>query len=326
MPYDPDTNPMGYHEGENAEREFSMLERAIYYVADQVSDTIDLDYNDDGNVDNVVFVIKGRPGEWASLLWPHRWSIYDREVWLKGLRVFDFNLQLEIGDYFNVSTLCHEMNHSLGAPDLYHYNSGIDAVGSWDLMCGNASPPQHMGAYMKYKYGNWIESIPEIIEYGTYELEAVSWEGNRRNAYRIATNNPYQYYVIEHRDDKRMFDESLPDGGLLIYRIDTRFDGNAGYNGDDIFDEVYIFRPDGSIFSPGNLDRAAFSADRSQTEFNYQTNPAPFLTNGQIDEHFCIFNISSRGDRMTFTYGPANHETIPQNLITHVNATNHQVV
>ena len=326
MPYDPDTNPMGYHEGENAEREFSMLERAIYYVADQVSDTIDLDYNDDGNVDNVVFVIKGRPGEWASLLWPHRWSIYDREVWLKGLRVFDFNLQLEIGDYFNVSTLCHEMNHSLGAPDLYHYNSGIDAVGSWDLMCGNASPPQHMGAYMKYKYGNWIESIPEIIEYGTYELEAVSWEGNRRNAYRIATNNPYQYYVIEHRDDKRMFDESLPDGGLLIYRIDTRYDGNAGYNGEDIFDEVYIFRPDGSIFSPGNLDRAAFSADRSQTEFNYQTNPAPFFTNGQIDEHFCIFNISSRGDRMSFTYGPANHETIPQNLITHVNATNHQVV
>lgn len=326
MPFDPVTNPMGYHEGENAEREFSLLERAIYYVADQVSDTIDLDYNHDGNVDNVVFVIKGRPGEWASLLWPHRWSIYDREVWLKGLRVFDFNLQLEIGDYFNVSTLCHEMNHSLGAPDLYHYNSGIDAVGSWDLMCGNASPPQHMGAYMKYKYGNWIESIPLITEYGTYELEAVSWEGNRRNAYRIASNNPYQYYVIEHRDDSRMFDESLPDGGLLIYRIDTRFDGNAGYNGDDIFDEVYIFRPDGNIYSPGNLDRAAFSADRNQTEFNYHTNPAPFLTNGQIDEHFCIYNISKRGDRMSFTYGPVDHETIPQNLITHVDAPNHQVV
>ena len=326
MPYDPVTNPIGYQDGETAEREFSMLERAIYYVADQVSDTIDLDYNGDGNVDNVVFVIKGRPGEWSSLLWPHRWWIFDREVWLNGLRVFDFNLQLEIGDYFTVSTLCHEMNHSLSAPDLYHYNSGIDAVGSWDLMCSNASPPQHMGAYMKYKYGNWIESIPEITEFGTYELEAVSWEGNRRNAYKIATPNPNQYYVIEHRDDSRMFDQSLPDGGLLIYRIDTRFDGNAGYNGDDIFDEVYIFRPDGNIYNPGNLARAAFSADRNQTQFNYQTNPAPFLTNGQIDEHFCIYNISSRGDRMSFTYGPVEHELIPQNLITHVDALNHQVV
>ena len=64
MPYDPETNPIGYHDGETAEREFSMLERAIYYVADEVSDTLDLDYNDDGMVDNVVFVIKGTT--WCS--------------------------------------------------------------------------------------------------------------------------------------------------------------------------------------------------------------------------------------------------------------------
>lgn len=326
MPYDPVTNPDGYHDGETAEREFTMLENAINYVANQVPDTLDLDYNGDGMVDNVVFVIKGEPGEWASLLWPHRWCIYDREVWLNGLRVYDFNLQLEIGGYFNVSTLCHEMNHSLGAPDLYHYNGGPDAVGSWDLMCGTAEPPQQIGMYMKLKYGNWIDDIPEITEYGTYELEADSWEGNRRNAYRIASSNPYQFYVIEHRDDTRLFDENLPDGGLLIYRIDTRYDGNAGYNGYDTFDEVYIYRPDGSIYEQGNLNQAAFSANRSRTEFNYQTNPAPYLTNGQIDQNFCIYNISSRGDRMSFTYGPVEHALIPQNLITHVDAQSHQVV
>ena len=326
MPYDPYTNPLGYQEGETAEREFSMLERAIYDIADQVPDTLDLDYNGDGNVDNVVFVIKGEPGEWASLLWPHRWCIFDREVMLNGLRVYDFNLQLEIGDYFNVSTLCHEMNHSLGAPDLYHYSTGIDAVGSWDLMCSNASPPQHMGTYMKYKYGNWIDEIPEITEYGTYELEADSWEGNRRNAYRIASSDRNQFYIIEHRDNTRLFDESLPGGGLLIYRIDTRFNGNAGYDGIDIFDEVYIFRPNGNISNPGELNRAAYSANHNHTEFNYMTNPAPFFTNGQVDDQFCIYNISSRGDRMSFTYGPVNHEAIPQNLITHVDAQNHQVV
>ena len=326
QPFDPETNPIGYDEDNRAEREFALLERAIYYVADQVSDTINLDYNEDGKVDNVVFVIKGQPGDWNSLLWPHRWWIFDRYVYLNGLQVYDFNLQLEIGDYFTVSTLCHEMNHSLGAPDLYHYSGGVDPVSSWDLMGANASPPQHMGMYMKYKYGNWIDDIPEITEYGTYELEATSWEGNRRNAYKIASSNPDQYYVIEHRDDTRMFDESLPDGGLVIYRIDTRFDGNAGYNGEDIFDEVYVFRPNGNTQNVGNLEKAAYSADRNHTEFNYATNPAPFLTNGQIDEHFSIYNVSSRGDRMSFTYGPADHETIPQNLITHVDALNHQVV
>ena len=325
MPYDPVTNPMGYHDGETAEREFSMLERAIYYVADQVSDTLDLDYNNDGNVDNVVFVIKGEPGEWASLLWPHRWCIYDRYVMLNGLRVYDFNLQLEIGGYFTVSTLCHEMNHSLGAPDLYHYNGGPNPVGGWDLMCGNANPPQHMGTYMKYKYGNWIYDIPIINAYGTYELEANSWEGNRRNCYMIELTND-QYLCLEYRNDQDLFDSNVPDGGLLIYRIDFRFDGNAGYNGVDQFDEVYLFRPDGDALNEGNIDHANFCAERSRTEFNKNTNPFVFLTNGQfIDWQGSIYDISTRDDRISFTYGPLNHTPAPTNFIAHVNSFSHQV-
>lgn len=325
MPYDPETNPIGYQNGETADREFSMLERAIYYVADQVSDTLDLDYNDDGLVDNVVFVIKGTPGEWASLLWPHRWCIYDRYVPLKDLQVFDFNLQLEQGGYFNVSTLCHEMCHSLGAPDLYHYNGGVDPVGSWDLMCGTAEPPQQQGSYIKYKYGNWIEDIPEIDAYGTYELEAVSWEGNRRNAYKIRLNAD-QWLLLEYRNDHDLFDSHVPDGGLLIYRIDTRFDGNAGWNGEDQFDEVYLFRPDGDVNEAGNLDHANFCEERNRTEFSRVTNPFLFLTNGEpIDWQGAIYDISERGDRLSFTYGPLNHIAAPTHFIAHVNSLSHQV-
>ena len=325
MPYDPETNPMGYHDWETADREFSMLERAIYYVADEVSDTLDLDYNDDGLVDNVVFVIKGTPGEWASLLWPHRWCIYDRYVPLKDLQVYDFNLQLEQGGYFNVSTLCHEMCHSLGAPDLYHYNGGIDPVGSWDLMCGTAEPPQHQGSYVKYKYGNWIDDIPEINAYGTYELEAVSWEGNRRNAYKIHLQGD-QWLLLEYRNDRDLFDSHVPDGGLLIYRLDTRFDGNAGYNGVDVFDELYLFRPNGDVNNAGDLDHANFCAERGRTEFNKNTNPFVFLTNGQfIDWQGSIYDISVRGDRMSFTYGPLNHIPAPEHFVAHVNSLSHQV-
>ena len=325
MPFDPVTNPICYHDGETADREFSMLERAIYYVADQVPDTLDLDYNGDGMVDNVVFVIKGTPGEWASLLWPHRWCIYDRYVMLRDLRVYDFNLQLEQGGYFNVSTLCHEMCHSLGAPDLYHYNGGIDPVGSWDLMCGTAEPPQHQGSYVKYKYGNWIDEIPVIDAYGTYELEAVSWEGNRRNAYRIQLTAD-QSLLLEYRNDQDIFDSNVPDGGLLIYRIDTRYDGNAGWNGTDVFDEVYLFRPDGDVNNAGNLNQANFCAERNRTEFNQYTNPHIFLTNGQpIDWQGAIYDISVRGDRMSFTYGPLNHIPAPTHFAANVNSLSHQV-
>jgi M6 family metalloprotease-like protein len=336
MPYDPVTNPMGYQDGETAEREFSMLERAIYYVADQVSDTLNLDYNEDGMVDNVVFVIKGQPGEWASLLWPHRWCIYDREVWLNGLRVYDFNLQLEIGGYFNVSTLCHEMFHSLGAPDLYHYSGGIDPVGSWDLMCGTTEPPQQTSTYMKYKYGNWVDEIPVINywenldAYGTYELESVSWEGGRRNGYMIPVSND-QYFFVEYRDKSNVFESQIPGSGLLIYLIDTRFDGNAGWNGYDYLDEIYLFRPGGTPEEAGNLNQAFFSEESGRTSFNIGTDPYPFIHNQPysfFDWQAQITNISETGDRMSFDFMPYGGEGSapgPDNFVAHVNSLEHQV-
>ena len=335
MPYDPVTNPLGYQDGETADREFSMLERAIYYVADQVSDTLDLDYNEDGMVDNVVFVIKGEPGEWASLLWPHRWCIYDREVWLNGLRVYDFNLQLEQGGYFNVSTLCHEMFHSLGAPDLYHYNGGIDPVGSWDLMCGTTEPPQQTSTYMKYKYGNWVDEIPIINPgpdaFGTYELESVSWEGGRRNGYMIPLTND-QYFFVEYRDKSNVFENQIPGSGMLIYRIDTRFDGNAGWNGNDYLDEVYLFRPGGTPDEDGDLNHAYFSEESRRTTFNCNTDPHPFINNQPYqfyDPGFEITNISRTGDRMSFDIlSSPNGEfggPLIENFNVHVNSIDHQL-
>lgn len=153
-------NPDGYDENDDNERtyrEHSLLARAIDAIADMVPEDLDIDYNDDGYVDNVVFVVKGDVGDWNALLWPHRWALYSEYAYINGLRVWDFNFQLaDATYYFNNSVLCHEMNHSLGAPDLYHYYEGTDlaAVSIWDLMHQNTNPPQHMGAYMKYKYGH----------------------------------------------------------------------------------------------------------------------------------------------------------------------------
>ena len=334
QPFDPNTNPIGYHDEDRVEREFSLLERAINYIEDMVPEDLNLDYNGDGLVDNVVFVAKGETGEWNSLLWPHRWSIFDRYVPLHNLQVFDFNLQLEQGGYFNVSTLCHEMNHSLGAPDLYHYSGGIDPVGSWDLMCGTTEPPQQMSAYMKYKYGHWVDEIPVIYPepdaFGTYELESVSWEGGRRNGYMIALTND-QYLFVEYRDKNNIFESQIPGSGMLIYRIDTRFDGNAGWNGYDYLDEVYLFRPGGTPDEAGNLNHANFSEESGRTSFNYNTDPYPFINNQPYqfyDPGFEITNISRTGDRMSFVikpYGGEGGAPGPENFVAHVNSFDHQV-
>lgn len=336
QPYDPVTNPIGYQDGQTAEREFSLLERAINYIEDMVPDDLNLDYNEDGKVDNVVFVIKGEPGEWASLLWPHRWCIYDRYVPLHDLQVYDFNLQLEQGGMFNVSTLCHEMFHSLGAPDLYHYSEGVDPVGSWDLMCGTTEPPQQTSTYMKYKYGNWVDEIPvinpeDLDTWGTYELESVAWEGGRHNGYMIPTGYPDQFFFVEYRNKHNFFEREIPGSGLLIYRIDTRFDGNAGWNGSNVFDEVYLFRPNGTATEVGDLNLAFFSEESGRTSFNYATNPSPFINQQPysfFDWAFQITDISKIGDRMSFDirpyYGEGGYHG-PDDFTVHVNSLEHQL-
>ena len=189
QPYNASTNPNGYQDSDRANREFGLLQRAVNYVNANypVPSSLNIDYDNDGYVDNVCFIVRGDVGEWSSLLWPHQWSLYGKTVRINGKRVWTFNFQLaDATGYFNTSVMCHEMNHSLSAPDLYHYSyTGPDAVGIWDLMHNNTMPPQHCGAYMKMKYGHWIDDIPEITQAGTYTLNPISSATPTNVAYKI---------------------------------------------------------------------------------------------------------------------------------------------
>ena len=308
QPYNASTNPNGYLDENRAEREFSLLQRAVNYVNSYypVPTNLNIDYDNDGYVDNVCFIVKGGVGAWGSLLWPHQWSLYDRTVNINGKRVWTFNFQLaDATGYFNTSTMCHEMNHSLGAPDLYHYSySGPTPVGPWDLMENNSTPPQHCGAYMKMKYGLWIDEIPEITAPGTYTLNPISSSTPTNVAYKIPTSDPNQFYVVEYRDNTSLFETALPGSGLLVYRINTNFEGNVNYDPDNgIYDEVYIFRPGGSFSDGGDLTSAHFGSHVGRPEFSSTTSAYPFFTDGTPDLDFRIYNITSAGSTISFSYG-----------------------
>ena len=325
QPYNESTNTNGYQDdSERQEREFSLLERAVNYINDNypVPTNLDIDYDNDGFVDNVCFIVRGGVGAWGSLLWPHMWALHDRTVIINGKRVWTFNFQLaDASYYFNTSVMCHEMNHSLGAPDLYHYNNGtnISPVGGWDLMENNAMPPQHCGAYMKMKYGHWVDDIPEITQAGTYTLNPVSSDTPTNIAYKIQSDDPNQYYVLEYRDNTSLFETALPGSGLLVYRIDTRFDGNADYDpSNGIYDEVYLFRPGGSTSANGDLNTAHFSTDVGRTEFSSSTGAYPFFTDGTIDNNLRIYNITNAGSTISFTYGTSSNCEPPTNLVASV--------
>ncbi|MBO4488253.1 MAG: M6 family metalloprotease domain-containing protein [Bacteroidales bacterium] len=289
VPWSPtDTN--GYMtDSARRSMEFGLLARSVEYVKDMIPADLNIDYDDDGYVDNVCFVIRGDVGDWNVLLWPHRWALYGQEAYIHGKRVWDFNFQLaDAGYYFSNSTLCHEMFHTLGAPDLYHYSDSTnsDAVGQWDLMCSNAHPyPQQMLVYMKYKYGNWIsyEDIVELTEYGRYPLRANGSDTIDHLAYRVPTQNPFEFILMEYRNKSMQYDHT-PQGGIIFYRVNPLLDGNANYNGDDVLDEVYVFRRN------NNTSNANFN--QAHNHFNPNTNPYPCTSDGEV-VNVSFGNISS---------------------------------
>jgi M6 family metalloprotease-like protein len=303
QPYNATTNPEGYDgSDERRLREHGLLRDAVAWINTNspVPSDLNIDGDDDGLVDNVCFIIEGTNDAWAELLWAHRWVLFTYNVTINGKQVYDYTFQPE--SQVDVNTLCHEMYHSLGAPDLYHYSyDGFTTVGDWDIM---ESGKGSMGAYMKWRYAGttWIDSIPVIRKSGVYSLRPLSSQTN--NCYQIASpNTPWEYFVLEYRQKKGTFEGNIPGTGLLIYRIDPSLNGNASGPPD----EVYVFRPGGTHTTNGNPSYANFSADVGRTAINDSTNPASFLQDGSPGG-LNISDVSSPGDSITFT---VNLSTIP---------------
>src|SRR5690606_37939226 len=92
-----------------------------------------IDGDDDGNIDNIVFVINGYNEGWSDLLWPHRWALFSQTATINGKRAWDYNVVFS--QALGVGVISHELFHSFGAPDLYHYTEfPYTPVGDWDLM------------------------------------------------------------------------------------------------------------------------------------------------------------------------------------------------
>lgn len=292
QPYNVAGNPEGYgNDEERTAREHSLIANAVAWASAAYSlpAEVNFDMNQDGDFDNVSFIIRGQADGWSELLWPHRWVLFSREVRLGKLKVNDYTIQLE---NVSVNTLSHEMFHSLGAPDLYRYDNNGVPVGPWDIM---ANGKGHPGAWMKYRYGGWIDEIPEIQHSGTYTLKPVAFPGGNSWIIRSPLSVD-QFFVLEYRLKTGLYESSLPSSGLVIQRIDTRYRGNARGGPD----EVYIFRKNGTPSYNGQIDQAALSDLNGTASFNDRTNPYSFLQDG-YNTGIKITDIIARGDSLLFT-------------------------
>ena len=261
-----DTNPNGYNENNMDNREHELLKQAIDWVelSNAIDESIVLDSNNDGDIDNLVFMISGEDDGWGSLLWPHQWALtnyydyildqykYDAPT-INGYNAWSYTIEL-LGNStqypYNVSVgiLAHELFHLIGATDLYHYYryEWLEPTGRWGIMDDTESVPSHMLGYMKYQYGRWIESVPEITESGKYTLYPL--QDSENNIYRIDLGYGNEYIYIEYRDNEGFYESTLPDDGLIIYHVDEDFIdiGNVeGYYDLDFntSEEVWLYRP-----------------------------------------------------------------------------------
>jgi M6 family metalloprotease-like protein len=292
QPYNEFSNPGGYkNDTERGTREHYLLANAVHWVSGNFTlpEGVDFDYDDNGEVDNICFIVRGSPDGWSELLWPHRWVLFYANASIGGLDVWGYTLQMES---VSVTTFSHEMFHALGAPDLYHYNNSDSPVGPWDIMANGAG---HPGAWMKYKYGNWLRKMTEINSSGTYVIKPLT--DSSSSCYLL--KSPYrsdQVFVIEFRRKTGLYESYLPSSGIIITRINKSLRGNA--NGPP--DEIYVFRKDGSYMLPGKINSAEFSAQSGRTAFSDLTNPNAFFSDGSKTA-LNILNISAAGDSMTFT-------------------------
>ena len=318
MPYS-GANLDGYQDNdERTQREHTLLANALNSISDAVSDEIDIDADDDGYVDAISFVIYGQPGDWAELLWPHRWALYTQNVTINGAVVWDYLFMLSESWYFNVGVLCHEFFHVLGAPDYYHYDGGgaPSPVGGWDIMESTNDPPQYPSAYTKWKYGDWIPELPEITSGGTYTLNPGQQQDG--GIYKIAS--PYsesEYFVLEYRNQEGMYDSNAPGSrsGILAYRINTEA-GNGNAQGPP--DEIYCYRPGGSLQDNGTINNAPYNSDYNHTQLNDNTDPPSFLYNAGLgaDGGLNLFNVSSAGETISFSisFGQPEMSVTPDQL------------
>ena len=300
-PFNLITNWNGYlNEADKAVREQMLLRNAVNAIASQVDQGLDIDGNSDGNVDNICFIIKGTPEGWSQLLWSHMASLNFFNVYINSKQVMTYDFLLE-DDLISrgVGILAHETFHSLGAPDLYHYvNQGVlQPAFRWDLMDVPLNPPQHMTAYMKMRYGKWLAEIPTILTSGVVTLNPLTASSN--NAREIVSpNSAAEHFVVEYRKRTGTFENSLPDEGLIVYRINTSLDGQGNANGPP--DELYVYRPDGTGSANGNPSQANFNSSVGRTVFNDSTNPSSFLSDGNPGG-LNVSNVSVAGDTISFS-------------------------
>jgi M6 family metalloprotease-like protein len=161
-------------------------------------------------------------------IWSHKWVMPNAIPVGPGLET---SVYLTVPEDCRVGVCAHELGHlAFQWDDFYDANYDKDGQywdgsGLWDLMAGGSyngegKRPTHPAALHKMQHG-WLpveELTPRpqpyqvvLPPYGTGAAKIVK--------VRSAKFNPHRYLILENRQT-RGFNDALPGGGLLVWRVD----------------------------------------------------------------------------------------------------------
>lgn len=291
----------------------------IKWAFDSIKDEIELsaeelDINQDGQIDNVTFVINGIVLNNDNMLWPHK-TVFQGNASIKGKKLGLYNIINSGSDQNNIfnkrllSVITHEFLHSFNYPDLYRSYSMGSPIGKWDIMSNDIAQGQMPLIYSRNEYGNLGINIGEITKDGTYKLKSAT-SNNKEDILAFKIKSPLsekEYFMVEFRKKQGNWDYSLPGSGLIVYRIDENVNSYKG-NKYGSPDHIYIFRPGAKEPSGfgADIDQAFLSKEAGRTSIG-DSNILPEFDGNSLyfqdgrNSGIEIYDIgSSSGEEITF--------------------------
>ena len=237
----------------------------VVEIAMEVESELDFsnfDGDGDGAVDVVILIVEGWGNGDNDQFWPHMSIIHatgDNECW--GICKIDPNAPTNDDGYFSldgvaikkyivipeqfhmahfgvdenyihpIGTICHELGHVLGLPDLYDTSENSAAgIGQWGLMgAGNwqrQTSPAYMSAWSRYQLG-FINPMIIDAAINSEEILLPAESGEEEFLAMILpmdSNMPQEYLILENRQELGA-DQHLKKSGLLVWHIDETITG-----------------------------------------------------------------------------------------------------
>lgn len=185
---------------------YAFYKESIQKAQELEGDWAQFDNDSDGVIDMVYFIYAGEGqngSDDTNTIWPKEQGSGGT---IGGVKYGSYGCSNETfnGSVDGIGTICHELSHALGLPDLYDTNYVAFGMDYWDVMdsgnyCANGKCPCGYSAYERDFMG-WrklVELDPDVPQ--SLQLNPLNEGGV---GYKITNKeNPDEYYVLENRQN-----------------------------------------------------------------------------------------------------------------------------